>query len=613
MRLFGADPKIKSLFSGFRSIRSRLLLFFIAAIAVPILILGIHSMSLLDQSLKEHSLSVEKEDLNQLQENVKYHLNSCIDLSNNVCFDSKIWEYFYYQYSYPAISTEGYYNLIRPVFTRYLALKKEVSRITVFTKNDTLLFNNFEIASITPGSFEDSLYQETMNSRKILWNFQEDNGEDKTIIMTRMLNLNNVNVGMLAVYLNEDRLYNAIKGQLEGSNTYLAAPGGLILTSTDREATGKNISRFEWDVSTGNSGIAVREMKTGEGVIRLASLTFTLQDSPKQQWTIVKTVPMKSVLSVASRTKAYQLGAFLLLLLILSLISVVLSDSITKRIKELRSKMKRVEQGDFGVSVHLKGRDEISYMGSAFNKMVERLDHLVRRVYEMQLSQKELELKNREAQLNMLQSQINPHFLFNTLDAVLYGIKNNRQETEKIVELLAGNFRRSIQWKEDLVPVREEIKFIEEYLAIHKFRMQDKLEWFTDVSSGVLDYKMPKMLIQPLIENSIHHGISMKKEKGGLWITVHLEQGFLVIKVEDDGMGMEEWRLEEIQQMLQDKEIKMMEGHIGIKNVYDRIRLFYGNEGQIQIKSEYHIGTTSELRLPVESCRGGNGCIKPIL
>lgn len=586
-----------------KSIRSKLLLSYLIAIAIPVFTLGVYSMKLLDQSLREHSLTAEKEELYQLTENIKYQLNSCIDLSDNICFDSKIWEYFYHQYSYPTISTEGYYNLIRPIFTRFLALKKEISKITVFTENDTLLFNNFEIANIEQGTPEEELYKETVESQKTLWKVLVDDKTNKgTILMTRMLNLNNVNVGMLVVYINEDQLYNAIRVQMDCSNTYLLNSEGVIITSTDRDAIGKGETYFNCDTQINDGSMIVREMDTNDGLVRLTGLDFELGGLKGEQWKIIRTVPMSSVLSASSETKAYQVTGFILLIVLLVLISTLLSNGIAGRIKDLAGKMKKVEQGQFDVSVEFSGHDEIAYLGNSFNTMVEKLDKLVKQVYQMQIIQKDLELKSKEAQLNMLQSQINPHFLFNTLDALLYGIENNKKESRKIVELLARYFRRSIKWDDDFVSVDEEVIFIEEYLTIQQFRMQDKLEWHIETSNEALKYKMPKMLIQPLIENAVYHGLSLKKEKGSLYLLVEASDNYLIITVRDDGVGIEEYRLEEIKRVIDssnDEDVREIDAHVGLKNVNDRISLYYGELGSFMIHSEFQKGTTVEIRLPI--------------
>ncbi|MEF2966364.1 sensor histidine kinase [Paenibacillus sp. M1] len=595
-----AKRKWRGPFFKLPGIRSKLLLSYLAAILIPMLTLGVYSLKLLDSSLKEQSASMEKQDLLQLAENSKYFLNSFVSMSSDICFDPKIWQYFNTSYSYPNLSTEGYYNLIRPIFTRYLTLRPEISKITVFTKNETMLYNNFEIAPVVPGTYEDKLYKETLSERKIRWTLYEDPvSRKKSILLTRMLNLNNVNVGMLAVYIDESQLYNGIHGEGEDSDTYVIAPDGVVLSSTDRETIGTNIAGTDLDVRLKPDGdILIKEVKGEQGTDRLAGLTLSLEQEPKELWSIVKTVPMKSVLAVAYPSRLYQIGAFVLLLLLLCLISLAMSDSITRRIKALVVSMRKVERGDFDVAVKLEGNDEISYMGSAFNRMAAKLDELVRQVYEMQLNQKDMELKNRETQLKMLQSQINPHFLFNTLDAVLYGIRNDKEETAKIVEFLAGSFRRSIQWKEELIPIAEEVGFIEEYLTIQKFRMPDKFAWHTEVSEEAQAHKLPKMLIQPLVENAVHHGLSLKKDSGVLRLTIRTEGEWILITVSDNGIGMEEWRLEEVLETLQNSDIRGMESHIGLKNVYDRIRLYYGTEGSLHLSSEAGKGTAVEIRIP---------------
>ncbi|MBB6633599.1 sensor histidine kinase [Cohnella thailandensis] len=587
-----------------RTLRSKLLLTYLAAIAIPLLTLGIYSMRLLDSSLKEQSISVEKQDLLQIMENAKSSLNSFVSLSSDISYDPKIWRYFYSDYDEPGESMEGYYTLIRPLFARYLTLRPEIRKITIYTKNDTLLYNRFEIAPVEPGTYEAKLYDETLASRKVLWKLREDSDSgEKLVTLSRMLNLNNVVVGMVVLYIDENQLYGNIRGQTEGGEAYLLGPDGAVLSSTDRTALGQPYGGTELDVRTEGQGLLSKEIERDGSEERLTGIPFALSQFPNEQWALVKTVPQKTILAVTRQSKIYQLGAFALLVVLLCLISVTMSGSITRRIKELVIKMRKVERGDFDVAVSFGGQDEVSYMGNTFNAMAAKLNTLVGQVYEMQLTQKDMELKNRESELKWLQSQINPHFLFNTLDAVLYGIRNDKEETAKIVEFLANSFRRSIQWTEDLVSLEEELKFIKEYLAIQRFRMPDKFAWQAEVPAEALSLKLPKMLLQPLVENAVHHGLSLKKEGGSLLLKVEeQDKGTgreIVIRIRDDGVGIEEWRLEEIREILHGHEAGETDRHIGLKNVYDRIRLYYGDQGHLEINSVYGEGTEIEVRIPV--------------
>jgi len=215
---------------------------------------------------------------------------------------------------------------------------------------------------------------------------------------------------------------------------------------------------------------------------------------------------------------------------------------------------------------------------------------LVNDVYKLQLKKKDLEIQRVQAELKFLQSQVDPHFLFNTLNAVMaICVKNNYTDLTDIIKYLSKIFRRLISWKDDLVTVGEEISFTEMYLKIEKFRFLEKFDYQIEVDEKTLDFKVPKMSIQTLVENACKHGIQNSVGVGVVKIKVSQKEEFLCIDVEDNGLGIEDNKLKEIIEAMQSEDD--FYENVGIRNVYKRLLLYYGDEVEFDIKSEINKGT----------------------
>ena len=205
----------------------------------------------------------------------------------------------------------------------------------------------------------------------------------------------------------------------------------------------------------------------------------------------------------------------------------------------------------------------------------------------------------RKAELMVLQSQINPHFLYNTLDAITWLAEAGEQETVvKMVGSLSGFFRTSLNQGKDIVTLAEELQHIRSYLEIQKIRYQDILEYDIDVSDEFGDVKIPKITLQPLVENAIYHGIKNKRGGGKISVTAKSDSGDLRIYVRDDGVGMDEERLHAVLDGIFEKKPEEKDIY-GLYNVNERIRLYFGEEYGITLSSEKGIGTESVVRLPV--------------
>ncbi len=223
----------------------------------------------------------------------------------------------------------------------------------------------------------------------------------------------------------------------------------------------------------------------------------------------------------------------------------------------------------------------------------------ITRPIEEQVTREQKQL--RKAEFELLQAQINPHFLYNTLDAIVWSAEaGNQKQVVKMVGSLSEFFRSSLNKGKELVRVREELSHARSYLEIQQIRYQDILSYEVDVPEELFEYEIPKITVQPIVENALYHGIKNRRGGGKITITGKESENDYRLIVTDDGMGMDSERLSEITKGLADKAPEDAKIY-GLYNVNERIRLFYGEEYGISIESEYDKGTTVTIRLPKKS------------
>ena len=274
------------------------------------------------------------------------------------------------------------------------------------------------------------------------------------------------------------------------------------------------------------------------------------------------------------------------------LASLFISSKISQPIKRLERQMKRVENGDFDINLEVKGEDEVKRLSKAFNLMVARIKQLMSQII------KEQEDK-RKSEFRALQAQINPHFLYNTLDSIVWMNENrNYDGVTTMVSALAKFFRVSISKGNEIVNVEDEIAHARSYLVIQKIRYKDKFDFTIETQPEALSRKTLKLILQPIIENAIYHGINQLQEKGEIRITASIEDDNILFRIMDNGYGIKPKVLKDILHQESKGEHNM---GVGLKNVNERIKLCYGTEYGLEIDSELDVGTTVTICIPLNS------------
>lgn len=311
-------------------------------------------------------------------------------------------------------------------------------------------------------------------------------------------------------------------------------------------------------------------------------------------WTVVGVAYQDEVLRDRDnimRFYAIIFGVFLLLAVVLS---AFISTAVTRPLKGLVNTMREVQQSGLDTRIDTSGPREVGQLSRAFNTMMQRLKGLVEQ------RDKEQE-QRRKSELRALQAQINPHFLYNTLDSIIWMAESGHNE--EVVEMTAALghlFRSSISESRELVPLRVEIENIRSYLTIQQMRYQEKLRFSIDVPEELNNYQLPKLLLQPLVENAIYHGVKPRSGGGQIDVRACRDGGLLYIEVRDNGMGMDNDTRENILDLSPGKQ----SSGIGVKNVHERIRLRFGEAYGLTYFSTPGEGTTVRMVLPGEPEEG---------
>ncbi len=290
-------------------------------------------------------------------------------------------------------------------------------------------------------------------------------------------------------------------------------------------------------------------------------------------------------------TVRFSLIAFAFILVLIVLLSYHIPLSITRPIRKLSEVTDQVSKGDLSVRSDVKTGAEVSALSDSLNSMIDKINELLEQVTQEQV-------RLRKAEFELLQSQINPHFLYNTLDTIIWLAEAGQQkQVVSMVGSLSEFFRTSLNQGKDIVSIKEEVQHVRSYLEIQQVRYQDILNYEINIPNELDRYLIPKITIQPLVENALYHGIKNKRGLGHITINGRKENDYFVLEIKDNGIGMSEERLMQVRDGIQCKTPTEKDIY-GLYNVNERIRLNFGEEYGIRIESTYMEGTIVSIILP---------------
>ena len=318
----------------------------------------------------------------------------------------------------------------------------------------------------------------------------------------------------------------------------------------------------------------------------------SIKTNDQTGWKICSVVPIKDISLQVQSLNHSIIKTVVFCTLLISIFLFLVSYALTAPIKKLILAMKEVWQGNFECRIANRRKDEMGRLIDTFTFMVNKIQTLIREVYEEKLAQKNAELK-------ALQSQINPHFLYNTLDTINWMLLEQKEfEISRIVVSLGNMMKYAINSDGKMATIRQEIEHVSNYLLIQKERMEERLEYEIRIPPELENIKMPRLLLQPLVENAIIHGIEPSLKCGQVVIRAWEKENGYVMEVADNGIGMDRKRVEKLKQ--NETETGQERTSIGIDNVNRRLKLYYGEASEIKIQSTIGIGTKIQFEIPKE-------------
>ena len=318
---------------------------------------------------------------------------------------------------------------------------------------------------------------------------------------------------------------------------------------------------------------------------------YTISRSEKTGWTVVGCTNVAELLKDSKKARSIYVLVAAILVIVALVLSNLISRNITRPLQQLRDSMARVQEGDFrAAEVEVTSRNEVGSLTRSFNVMTSRIQELMKQnIYEQQ--------QKRKSELKALQSQINPHFLYNTLDSIIWMAEGKKNEEVVVMTAsLARLLRQSISNEEEQVPIGQEVEYARSYLTIQKMRYKDKLEFQIQVDAQIMGVPIIKLVLQPLIENAIYHGLKYKEGKGLLIVRGYREGENAVIQIKDNGAGMDEQTLSHI---FEKHKVNYRSNGVGVYNVQKRLQLYYGMDYGITYSSRQGEGTTASIVIPM--------------
>ncbi|WP_050184077.1 cache domain-containing sensor histidine kinase [Domibacillus robiginosus] len=336
----------------------------------------------------------------------------------------------------------------------------------------------------------------------------------------------------------------------------------------------------------------VAEYPTSNGSFKTKEMLFGMDLSEQYHWILTHRISLDQLTAETNFVRNITILLFAAVTAVALVIAALLAWGVAKPIQNLTGQMKRVEKGDFNIKLNRQSNDEVGLLSESFQTMIKEIQELIREKYQ-------IELKQKEAQMYALQSQINPHFMYNTLETIAMTVEEDDKNTVvDMVTILGRMLRYSLSNKENLVTIHQELQHIRDYLTIQSYRFEDDLTFEINVQMDGNKEYIPKFILQPLVENALEHAF-VPEQQLIIKILIKRVGNEIHMNVSDNGAGMSKIKLLEIKQLLTLQTDLNRDHHFGILNVNGRLVLHYGEDYMLQVNSEKSVGTTMLIRVPI--------------
>jgi two-component system sensor histidine kinase YesM len=582
------------------SISQKMMLVFVGCAILPFLIQNLFYYSTTEKNIQSEVMQRLTQSLREKTGKVNGCISGTVSLSLRYNTNQALYKFLDTAYTTSAHYLIAYQDHVKDVLLSELAYNPQVNQLTLYSDNPTLVNGalvkkiptddlgtlgekllDYRLEALTPSPKGPKLrialiptllttsYDRSLSIIRPLNNYPEYSSYQKAIRI-------DINLLYISSMIRENDLFD-----------------NIILVDSDNRiiASANTYHEFgAYDIFS--------EDKLKKGIVVLKR---PLKDVPLSLYGFYDTnIVSKEFTKMRWETRWIALGSMLLAFFCILLVA----GNITKRTKLVVNLSKNIAQGNFSqIPQDEIGRDEIGVLTQSINQMSLQLQALIDEEYNARLVKAHLERETAQAKLLALQSQVNPHFIFNTLECVrLKAIVKHEAETAKIIMYISKMFRHLIDWDDDIILLGEDIKFLEEFLHVQKYRFEDEFEYNVIVDEAAKSCFLPKLIIQPVVENACVHGVESISRHRKVEIRIEVSDGRMRISVSDNGIGIAAPRLEEMQKMLQDGE--KLTHSVGLYNLYQRLHLYYGKDFTIDVQSRKGQGTKIRIVIPARYSKG---------
>lgn len=571
----------------------KLMLSYCLFIVIPVVVIGYFANSIYIKSIREQIESSVNGTLDQVSDNVSYKIEDIIRISDFLYYDHTLARHLR-NYENGWVAYEATVNLLLPKFEAYKQASSVKMWQSIYIQNEEFpeIYMNHDHKDPLRGGvsrydiyhlsrIEDKSwyrkYPEEVYGQTMQWQQIEDDAEYGRIsLLRRMVDVQVISqireIGFIrqSVYLSE--LFQTVDFNKIGNDAaiYIKDENGIVMLTSGEAEFGYG---DRWN-----------EEAFGENLV----ITKVI---PKLNWSIAAVIPNETFEEKINEVRLLTFIICLIFTVVYFISGALLSNYFSRKVGKIVSVLDSFQEGNFHKRINFKGNDEFSQISRALNEMGQNIGELIHKVYVADLDKK-------EAELDMLQAQINPHFLYNTLSSINRLAKfGELDKLQRMVMDLAKFYRLSLNEGRILLPIRDELEQANAYINIQKIKYEERMGVNFDIDPAILGYSTIKLIIQPFIENVLEH--AWCADRIHIRIVGELEdEGTVLFKVIDDGLGISRELLEQ----MNDPGESMSVGY-GIRNVDQRIKLYYGQAYGVSIFSRLGIGTTVSIRIPAEEAR----------
>ena len=577
----------------FKSIQSVIFAVLSVLLLGAVIIITVISLSYTRQSVFENSSLYTQTIIQQMNQNIDSYIDYMENTSYLVSSNEDVQKYLFGDTADPEAR-----DRILSQFETILDSRSDILNLGIIAENGRMLINNGQhLTNQDLDIHSQEWYTNALEGRESVYltssHVQHIISGERPWVITLSRGIRNKEMGtgqekegVFFIDLNYSAISELCDQSMVGNQGYafIVDADGNIVYHPQQQQLYNELQTENIDLVM-NAGSDI--VTWGDGINKKM---YSISRSEKTGWTVVDCVRVEELLRRSNEAQSIYVLVAMGLMAVALFFSRFVAKSITLPIQRLCDSMERVQEGDFSASdIVVDSENEIGSLTKSFNVMTQRIHEL------MAQNIREQEAK-RKSELKALQSQINPHFLYNTLDSIIWMAEGKKNEEVVLMTAsLARLLRQSISNEDELVSIGQEIEYARGYLTIQKMRYKDKLEFRIEVEPSILNIRLIKLVLQPVIENAIYHGLKYKESRGLLLVKGFMKNGNAVLQVIDDGVGMDQETLDHIYER---HKVDYHSNGVGIYNVQKRLQLYYGNEYGIVYESKPGEGTTATITIP---------------